>query len=166
MKQKINYIQIIFHFIAVYFIIFSFRTFSWLRDIRLIELAQIHGPQYVMNNREKLGITIQEVTFFNFWPNVFSLLGILFAFIISITISKIKKWPILNSFIVLILIYLLYRYNALDWNYFRTFTIGRFIDNHQLNFIVTGSFYLIIGLVTFFSQWTNRLIQNQYSKIN
>ncbi|RXM43408.1 hypothetical protein BOW55_19215 [Flavobacterium sp. YO12] len=66
MKQKINYIQIIFHFIAVYFIMFSFRTFSWLRDIRLIELAQIHGPQYVMNNREKLGITIQEVTFLIF----------------------------------------------------------------------------------------------------
>lgn len=166
MKQKINYIQIIFHFIAVYFIMFSFRTFSWLRDIRLIELAQIHGPRYVMDNHEKLGITPGEVAFFNFWPNVFSLAGILFAFVVSIVISKIKKWSILNSFIVLTLIYILYRYNALGWDYIRIFAIGRFINDYQLNFIVTGSFFLIIGFVIFFSRWTNRIIQNQYLKTN
>lgn len=164
MKQRINYIQIIFHFIASYFIMFSFRTFSWLRDIRLIELSQIHGSQYVMDNHKKLGITLEEIAYFNFWPNIYSLIGIVFALVISIVISKFKKWSVLNSFIVLILIYLLYRYNSLGWDYFRILAIGRFIDDYRLNFIITGSFFLIIGLIIFFSKWTNRLIQNQYQK--
>ncbi|TDP01569.1 hypothetical protein [Flavobacterium sp. 245] len=164
MKQKINYIQIIFHFIAAYFIIFSFRTFSWLNDIKLIELADIHGPQYVMKNHEKLGITPAEIAFFNFWPGVYSLAGIVFAFIISIVISKIKKWSVLNSFIVLITIYLLYRFTSLGWDYFRLFAIGRFVDNYHLNFIITGSLFLIIGLVIFFSKWTNKLIQKEITQ--
>ncbi|MBB4803056.1 hypothetical protein HNP37_003131 [Flavobacterium nitrogenifigens] len=161
MKQKINYIQIIFHFVATYFIMFSFKTFSWLNYIKVIEAAAIHGPKYVMENLEKLQITTVEIAYFNFWPNIISLVGIVFSFIISITISKIKKWSILNSFIVLIIIYLLYRYNTLGWNYFKILAIGSFIDDYHLNFIITGSFFLIIGLVIFFSKWTNRIIEKR-----
>lgn len=161
MKQKINYFQIIFHFVAAYFIMFSFKTFSWLNYIKLIEVTTIHGPKYVMENLENLQITPEEIALFSFWPNISSFIGIVFAFVISISISRIKKWSVLNSFIVLILIYLLYRYTSLGWDYFRILAIGSFIDDYQLNFIVTGSFFLIVGLVIFFSKWTNRIIENK-----
>ncbi|MCC4921398.1 hypothetical protein [Flavobacterium chungbukense] len=114
-----------------------------------------------MENLENLQITPEEIALFSFWPNVSSLIGIVFAFVLSISISRIKKWSVLNSFIVLILIYLLYRYNSLGWDYFRILAIGSFIDDYQLNFIVTGSFFLIVGLVIFFSKWTNRIIENR-----
>lgn len=165
MTKKINYVQIIFHFIATYFIIFSFQSFSWLHDIKLIELTEIHGVKYIMTNYKKHGITLEEITFFSFWPSVACLAGIVFAFIISIVISKIKKWSILNSFIVLIVIYLLYRFNLLGWNFTRSFlSVGRFIHDYQSKFIINGLILLIIGLIIFFSKWTNRIIQNQYQK--
>lgn len=165
MKEKINYIQIVFHFIATYFIIFSFQSFSWLHDIKLIELTEIHGAKNIMDNHEKYGITLKDIAFFSFWPSVACLAGIVFAFIISVVISRFKKWSVWNSFITLIIIYLLYRFDLLGWDYLRSFlSIGRFIDDYQSKFIINGSFLLATGLIIFFSKWTNRLIQNQFQK--
>lgn len=165
MTKKINYVQIIFHFIATYFIIFSFHSFSGLYNIKLIELTEIYGVKYIMTNYEKHGITLEEITYFSFWPSVACLAGIVFGFVISIVISMIKKWSILNSFIVLIITYLLYRFDLLGWDYIRKFiSVGRFIDDYQSKFIINGSFLLIIGFIIFFSKWTNRIIQNQYQK--
>lgn len=166
MTKKINYVQIIFHFIATYFIIFSFQSFAWLHDVKIIELTEIHSARNVFDNQEKYGITPVDIALFSFWPSVACFVGIVFGFIISIVISKIKKWSILNSFIVLVIIYLLYRFNLLGRDYFRPFlSIGRFIHNYQSKFIINGCFLFTIGLMIFFSKWTNKLIQNQYQKI-
>ncbi|TPG41691.1 hypothetical protein [Flavobacterium pectinovorum] len=167
MTKKINYVQIIFPFIASYFIIFSFEPFSWLYSIKILELTKIHGARNVFDNQEKYGITPGAIALFSFWPSVAVLAGIVFAFIISILISKIKKWSILNSFIVLTLIYLLYRFDLLGWDYIRSYlSVGRFTNDYQSKFIINGSILLIIALIIFFSKWTNRIIQNQYQKIN
>ncbi len=167
MTKKINYVQIIFHFIGTYFIIFSFQSFSWLKDLKIIELTEIHGARNVFDNQEKYGITPVDIALISFWPSVACLVGIVFGFITSIVISKIKKWSILNSFIVLIITYLLYRFHLLGWDYIRKFlSVGRFIDDYQSKFIINGSLLLIIGLIIFFSKWTNRIIQNQYQKTN
>lgn len=167
MTKKINYVLIIFHFIASYFIIFSLKSFSWLYSIKILELTKIHGAKNVFDNQEKYGITPGDIALFSFWPSVAVFAGIVFTFIISIVISKIKKWSILNSFIVLILIYLLYRFDLLGWDYIRSYlSVDRFIDDYQSIFIINGLLLLIIGSIIFFSKWTNRIIQNQYQKVN
>lgn len=109
---------------------------------------------------------MQEIALFTFWPRVACVIGILLAFLQSIVISIIKKWSILNSFVVLLISHLLYRFDILSWKYSKTvLSVDRFIDDYQTIFIVNGSLSLIIGLVIFFSKWTNRLIQNQYQEI-
>ncbi|WP_343697326.1 hypothetical protein [Flavobacterium sp.] len=167
MKQKINYIQIIFHLIVTYFLTFSFQSFAWLHNARIIELTETYGVENFAHNHEKYNVSVQEIALFTFWPHVACLLGILLAFILSITISIVKKWSILNSFVVLLISYILYRFDILSWKYSKSFlSVDRFIDDYQTIFILNGSLLLIIGLVIFFSKWTNRLIQNQYQERN
>ncbi|WP_163411459.1 hypothetical protein [Flavobacterium ajazii] len=166
MRQKINYIQIIFHLIATYFLVFSFQSFAWIHDVKLINLTETYGAENIVTNHEKYGIGLEEIALFTFWPRLACLIGILFAFLLSIAISKMKKWSILNSFVILLISYFLYRFDILSWKYSKSFlSVNRFIDDYQTIFILNGSCLLIIGLVIFFSKWTNRLIQNQYQEI-
>lgn len=163
MLRKLNYIQIIVHFVAFYFFMFSFQTFSYLFNISQIEKIEKYGIKNVIKNHDEYGISIEDIAYFSFWPGIACLLGIICAFIISSIISKNKNWSVLNSLIVLIISYSLYRLDFLGWDYFCPFlAIGRFADNYRLNFIISGLFLMIVGLVIFFSKWTNRLIENQY----
>ena len=163
--RKINYIQIIFHFIATWFLMFSFQSFSWLLNIKHLEKIQTYGLKNISANHEKYGITTMDIWYFSFWPSMACLVGIVLAFIISLIISKYKKWSVLNSFIVLILSYVMYQFDVLGWVYFKKiFAFVNYIDDFQLVFIVTGMFLLIIGSIIFFSKLTNQIIQNQYEK--
>lgn len=164
MLRKINYLQIIVHFTAFYFFIFSLQTFSYLFNITQIEKIERYGFENVLKNHDQYGIDIEDIAYFSFWPSIACLLGIICAFIISIVISKIKNWSFLNSFIVLIISYFLYRFDFLGWDYLRPFlSLGQFASSYRLNFIITGTFLMIISLIIFFSKWTNRIIQNQYN---
>lgn len=164
MKNKLNFTQIIFHFIATYFIILSFQSFSWISNINQIEIIEKYGYKVFLANHEKYGITIEDIAYFSLWPNLACLAGISCAFVISVVISKIRNWSFLNSFIVLIISFFLYRIDFLNWDFLHHFLyIGRFITvSYKSKFIINGLFLMTISLSIFFSKWTNKIIQNQY----
>ena len=163
--RKINYLQILLHFIASCFFIFSFRAFSAVYNIKILKLVTENGVENVMKNSEKYGITISDIWYFTFTTEISNVIGIFVAFIISIIISIKKKWSIWNSFIVFILSFLLNRFDLLGWSYFKTYlSIGKYINNMLLGFLTTGTFLLIIGLLIFLSNFLSSRIENQKQK--
>ena len=163
--RKINYLQILLHFIASCFFIFSFRAFSSAYNIKILKLVTENGVENVMKNSEKYGITISDIWYLTFTTEISNLIGIFVAFIISILISIKKKWSIWNSFIVLILSFLLNRFDLLGWSYLKTYlSVGKYINNMLLGFLTTGTFLLIIGLLIFLSNFLSDRIENQKQK--
>jgi hypothetical protein len=163
--RKINYLQIIFHFIATCFFIYSFYSFSAIYNIKILTLISENGSENVLRNSEKFGITIMDIWNFSFVTQLSAVLGILTSFIISMVISIKNKWSVWNSFIVLVLCYTLNRFNLLGWNYLKNYiSLGRLVNNLLFSFLITGSFLLLIGLIIFFSKFLKNRIENQKLK--
>jgi hypothetical protein len=162
--KKINYIQIIFHFIATWFLAFSFKALYMLYNAGYLEKVQKFGIKNILENHEKYGVTREDPYYFIMWLKISTTAGIMFAFALSIIISIKKKWSILNSFIVLITALILDRFDLLYWGFLKIiFSPGQFFDDLKLNFLTIGIFLLTIGLLVFLSKKVNRIIQNQYS---
>lgn len=162
---KINYLQIFIHFVATCFFIFSFRVYSDIYNFKILMLFSENGVKNVMTNTEKYGVTSSDIYDLNFAISISQLIGIIIAFIISIIISVKNKWPILNSFIVLILSFTLNRFDLLGWSYIKDYLfLGKYINNLKLSFFIMGSILLIIGLMIFLSNFLNAKIEKHSNR--
>ena len=87
--------------------------------------------------------------------------GILIAFGISLTISIKRRWFWVNAVLVLLLAWLLNKFNLLGWTYAKPFFwfIGGPFHNTALEFIINGSILLTIALLIFLLPQTNRFIE-------
>ncbi len=141
---------------------FSFQKFSGLYNIDLLNLFNENGIQNVLHNMDKYKLNNEDIWKLTFVTNTSVLIGILFAFIISIVISFRKKWSILNSFIVLVSSFLLHWFDILNW--FLKQSLGNFINDLFLRFLLAGIVLSIIGFVIFLSKFTNQLIEQQEKK--
>lgn len=160
--KRINYLQIILHFIATCFFIFSFQFYSAIYNIRILKLISENGVENVLKNAEDYGITIIDMWNFNFTAFISSLIAIIVVFIISILISVKRKWSVWNSLIVLILSFFLSHFDFFGlYTIKKYFSPGYFIDDLLISFLTSGSFFLAIGFVILFSKYLNRLIENQ-----
>jgi hypothetical protein len=150
------------HFIAFWFFIHAFQTLSYLYDTKLIDtVRQSHGQL----NSQTLGdnkIEASVLTYFVLWTSVSGFVGLLVAFIISLTISIKRHWFWMNALFAFFLTYILYRFDLLGWTYLKQFFwyLGQKFNNSTIEFIFNGLILLIIGVLIFFLRRTNRFIEN------
>lgn len=162
--KKINSLQLLFHFIATCLFVFSFNSFSFLYDKEYLEAIDEYGVKEILNDPEKYGQTVQNMVDFNLIISLSSITGIFIAFIISVLISIRKRWLIWNSIIVLVMNFLLNRFDIFDFLNPRFISPAQFIDSLFFKCLTNGVFFLIVGLVVFLSKRINNIIDKQMQK--
>lgn len=155
--KRINYKQVILHFVATCFFTSAAISFSRLYNIELLNSIIENGVETVLKNPEKYGITITDIWNFTFYANISSLIGIFIAFTISIIISLINRWSLLNCCIVLLLSLILNKLLSLDLYFIYP---SSFTKNLALNFSISGLLFLTISCFIFFSSFSNSKINS------
>lgn len=153
--SRLNWRQILIHFIATWFFIQSFFLLSSLHDLKGCEVFT-QKWQSESFDRARL---LSEINWLYTSPYV----GLLVGFSISLFITIKKKWFWVNSAIVLVLSYFLKRFDFDGWHYlkFIFLTPGQYFDHHSaLYYLSNGIPMLTIGLLLFFLKLTNRFIDN------
>ena len=158
---KLNLRQIALHFIAFCFLYYSFKTFSFLSNTKIIDIFRQQN-QDIYEAVKNQGITTTELVHFDFLTKTAGTIGLLFAFFISLTISIKRKWFWVNSLIIFIAAFLLARFD-LGWFYLKKFLWfpGHLLTNTHFEFIVNGTILLAVGLLIFFLKPTNKFIENR-----
>ncbi len=159
---RLNWRQILLHFIAFWFFIHAFQTLSYLYDTKLIDAVRQSNGQ--LNNQTLIDNNIEasDLTYFVLWTSVSGFVGLLVAFIISLAISIKRHWFWINALIAFLLTYILYRFNLLGWTYVKQFFwyLGQKFNNSTIEFLFNGLILLIIGVLIFFLRRPNRFIEN------
>jgi hypothetical protein len=158
---KLNWRQILMHSIAFWFFIHAFQTLSYLYDTKLIDIVRQSNGQF---NDQALGgnkIEASHLTYFVLWTSISGFVGLLVAFIISLTISIKRHWFWVNSLLAVLLMYSLYRFELLGWAYLKQFFwyLGQKFNNSTGEFLLNGVILLIIALFIFFLKQTNQFIE-------
>ncbi|WP_345094602.1 hypothetical protein [Flavobacterium chungnamense] len=163
--KKINYLQIIIHFIAACIFMISATTYSRLYNIKILKLIYQNGFKNVVNDFDNYGITPNDIAYFTISTNISSFIGLTIAFLFSILLSLKKKWSIINSFIVFLLGFLVLKLDILDKLYLRKFvTPNHLLDNLVANYLLCGTLLLFLGCTLFFSRYLNDKISSSYFK--
>ena len=156
--SKLNWRLILLHFAAMWFFMNSFRWFGNLHDTSILNI-------YINQSGDKWKEAMHKLhayQIFNIvaYPVIAASIGMFVGFIISIIIVIRKKLFWLNSLLAFLLIYLLSWLDLLDFPIIKIIIgfPGRYINNAYLLVIVNGCISLIIGLVLFFSKWSNKII--------
>lgn len=161
--KRLNWKLILVHFFATWLFIHSFYILSYLHDIEFTE--------FIMKNRNQTPV-FDEIPFgtkrmSNFFmvTGISKFIGLLIAFIISLSISAYRKWFWLNSVLVLLITYTFFRLDFLLWDYLKVIFrfIGGFMPNITLDFLVDGLVMLLLGLLVFFSKKLTQLINSKKS---
>ena len=158
---KINWRQILIHFVACWFFIQAFHTLSFLYNTNLVDtVRQANGKDTIKILTDK-GTTATELVYYQLWTSISGFIGLLVAFIISFSISLKRRWFWLNSIILLIVTYTFYSFDTLTWTYSKKifWYLGQMINNSTAEFLVNGIILLAIGLIIFFLKASNRFIE-------
>ena len=157
---RLNWRQVVIHFIATWFFMYSFQTLAFLHNTKLIGLIRQSSNGDITKSLNQSGIPASELLYFNLWTGIGNTIGLLVALIISLTISIRQKWFWVNSIIVLVLAYSLSWFNLLGWTYLKKIflTPGEIFRNTTLEFLTNGIILLTLGLLTFFLSKANNFI--------
>lgn len=157
--SRINWRQIVIHFIGFCFFIFSFKTLFYLYDIKWIEEFRISngklGDKFLTENQAT------DITYFLMLQSFSGIIGILLALITSVIISVKRKWFLINSLLTFILILIFYRFVLAGWDFLRPFfwRLGQVANNVTFEFLINGLALLIIALLFFFLKQSNHFIE-------
>ena len=161
--QNLRWQQILVHFTALIFIVHAFHMFSYLFGIKIIDIY-FGNKNMTVNSLLRSGLFSGEyLTDFLIWQSLSVSIGCLFAFIVSLFISLRKKWFWLNSLLVLLLAFFLFRYFDLGWSVLKTLVLyfrGK-KDKSIFLFSSTVIVLMVIGLVIFFAKPSIRFIENK-----
>lgn len=152
---KLNWRQIVIHFIATWFFIRSFFMLARLHDLKDYEVLTKEWQMHSYSHARLLSVWI--------WLFISSYVGLIVAFSISLSISNKKKWFWMNSVIILVSNYLLTKFNFDGWNYVKFIFLapGEFFHIHTVTYyLATGLPMLAVGIILFFSKYTNHFIEN------
>ena len=158
--SRLNWRQILVHFIATWFFIQSFFILSFLHDLKGYEVFTQKWKTESFD--ESRFISVID------WMYNSPYVGLLVAFIISLSISIKKRWLWINSLFVFVLSYLLKRFDFDGWYYLKIIflTPGQYFNHHSAwHYLANGLSMLTIGLLLFFSGLTNRFIDNKILKM-
>ena len=155
-----NWRQVVIHFIATWFFMYSFQTLAILHDTNLVEVFRQSGKDNLTKALNENKITTSDLTYFTVWTSFANTIGLLVAFGISLTISIKRKWFWFNTFFVFVLVYILSWFDLLGWTFLKKIflTPGEIFRNTTLEFLTNGLILLTLGLLTFFLAKTNKFI--------
>ncbi|MGG9961178.1 hypothetical protein [Ferruginibacter sp. SUN106] len=157
---RLNWRQVLIHFIATWFFMYSFQTLAVLHNTNLIDILRHSDKGDLSEALSKKQVSATEVSYFVMWTSLSNTFGSLVAFIISLAISIKRKWFWFNSIIVFVLVFILSRYEQLGWNFLKNIflTPGEIFGNIILEYLANGIILLTLGLLTFFSGKANKFI--------
>lgn len=151
--EKLNYRQLIVHFVACWLFIFAFQTLGTLYDFPFIYTPYHPGTLVIPQKRINFDTTIIELT---------AILGLVVAYVISWRISVKHNWFWTNSVVVLVVACILKNLNFLGWMQFKTpfLTIGNAIfDDNSIPCILTNALVMLgLGSALFFLKPIQRFI--------
>ena len=88
--KRLNYKLILLHFIATWIFIHSFYILSYLHDIEFTEFIMKNRNQ--VSDFDKIPFDTKRMSDFFMITGVSKFIGLLVAFIISLSISIYRKW--------------------------------------------------------------------------
>jgi hypothetical protein len=162
-QAKLNWRQLLIHFIAFWFLIYAFQTISYLRNTTKFDLLQklnhlnkTELSEYLKNNNT----TEADLISYPYYSVLYGFLGLVVAFAVAVLISKKRKWFWINSLIVFIVMYVLWRNEALGWIYLKGIWLapGRLFHSSFLYLLSNGIILLSVGLFFFFFKEFNAFI--------
>ena len=156
--SKLNPRQIAVHLLATFFLILAARQSVVLSDMGFILAVEKYGFPDVWNHLVKEADFSARLTYFTLWNNLAVLFGLLFSFVISLTLTIKRKKFWLNAVIILLMALLLNRLGLFHLKIIDGifFSFGDLFTGMGLpyKFIANGLLLSFIGLFIFFSKWT------------
>ncbi len=158
--NRINFRQIILHFIGTWFFMFAFKTLFSLHETKMILIYRDVDPSLFINELEKQGVTSGDMVDFAFWTNVGETIGLLIGFLLSLYISLRANWFWVNSLIVLVLTYCLSWGGLLGLSFLGDIYYLKAWDSIHIKWllIIIASIFLFFGVITFFNRESFRFI--------
>ena len=157
---RLNWRQVVIHFIASWFFIYSFQILAALHNTNLVDIIRQTGKDNLRNALNEKNISASDITEIAIWLSIANTIGSLVASGISLTISIRQKWFWVNSFLVFVLFYVLSWLDLSGWTYLKRIFLkpGELFNNTTLEFLANGLILLTLGLFTFFLPGINRFI--------
>lgn len=158
--RKLNFLQILFHFIATYCCIFLFRTLHWINNIRVLEITEKHSLENIQNDFSNYGITAKDIFNLTAFPPIATLIGMLLGIGISLFISIKKKWPLINSLVIFILCFSFNYFDLPIFNYLQTLYPLTLTKSLFLQLITLCVLFVSIAMFLFFSKIIKNYIES------
>jgi hypothetical protein len=158
--SKLNWRQIVIHLVAACFFMYAFYIFSYLTDTELVNIIR----RTTSEERDKVLVarskTASDLVYFVMWKSLSMSIGLLVAFAVSLGVSLRQRWLWLNSLIVFLIGFFLFRLVWLGTDIIGSLTVklGQLLNNIHLEFIVSGGILFTIGLLLFLSPKSRQFI--------
>jgi hypothetical protein len=154
--HKINWRQILIHFVATWFFIYSFQQLAYLTnptEYEGVEILVNSGDKKASEFLTKNNIGPGQFVSYAFYASEAWVIGLVIAFIISLIISRRRKWFWVNSLIVFFVAFVLKRLHSLGWIYLKQIFLEPghlFIFNSTALYLLTnGLLLLLLGILAF-----------------
>ena len=156
---KLNWRLLVIHFIACFLFVYGFKLFGILHDLGIVS---------VYNKYKKIdSLAISRISIDAVWVATAQLVGLLSSYLLSLFISIKHKWSRVNSLVVLVVSYFLWRAGLFGWSQlsFIFLAPGSFFKDDVIWFyLINGSVMLGFGLMLFYSKWTIQFIDRNAPK--
>lgn len=162
-SSRINWRQILIHFIGMWFFMCACHLLVYLCDMNLVEIVRRSKVGDVSTNLESNGKTIDDLLNFSIWIDLSGFGGLIIGFLLSLIISLKKGWLWFNSVITFALAFALYKFGDLGSVYVTNFLLNTtsFMKNMFLEFAIWGGIFLVMGIFIFFSKKLRNFISNE-----
>ena len=162
--MRLNWRQIVIHFIASWFFIQAFEILSYLYDIKLVDIIRNTDEKSLSDVLDKEEIDHWYFAdYLSIYPFLSGLLGLSIAFLISLIISIKRHWFWFNPLLVLLLSVVIFMSNLLNWSSVRSMFRypGQIFNNTTIEYLLGGVISLTIGIVIFSTKRINRFIDGK-----
>jgi hypothetical protein len=158
--SRLNWRQIVIHFVASYFFVYAFTILAYLYDTKLVDHFRFSNYENPIQKIDNTNYSSSDVAHFIMIPLYSAMVGLLIAFLISLFISIKRQWFWFNSAIAFLLTYFLHRFDYLGWDYLKKIFLapGRLFNNTFIEFLLNGTLMLTIGLLLFFLRQSMKFI--------
>ena len=150
--SRLNWRQIVIHFVASYFFIYAFKTLAYLYDTKLLDVIRLSNQGHKIQGIDTTNYSTSDFIDFIRIPLYTAMVGLLIAFLISLFISIKRQWFWVNSLIAFLLAYFFYRFDLLRWDYLKKIFLafGQLFSSTFVELLLNGILMLTIGILLFF----------------
>ncbi len=154
--MKLNWRQILIHFLAAFSLMLSFNILAFLINVPLFEKTIYKNSDTSIDPN----LMQTDVLSFAYKTAIIGTVGLIVAFIISLVISLKNKWGWINSVLILITIYVI-GFLGIRGEMIKGFTFSIFnkiSSNISLVLFASGLILFLFSLILFFSKTLKRFI--------